>query len=135
MNLAILPLLLVFLAWPAPPELSVMKEVPLNQEFTVRVGQMARVEGGLKVSFLSVAEDSRCPEGVNCIWAGNGKIVLKISRRGRTPGKINLNTMLNPKEASYQGYEVKLVKLDPYPKKDVRHKRSDYVATLVVSKK
>ena len=46
-----------------------------------------------------------------------------------------LNTMLNPKQSSYRGYEVRLVKLEPHPKKGVRLRRREYVATLVVTRK
>jgi hypothetical protein len=132
---AILPLFFILTTAFAQP-LGNAKEAELNQEFDIRVGASVWIENeGLKVSFSHVAEDSRCPEGVACVWAGNGKIVLKLSKRGRIPGKINLNTMLEPKQASYRGYDIKLVKLEPYPKKDLRMKKNAYVATLIVSRK
>lgn len=135
MTAAILPFFFILTTAFAPP-VSRVKVVPLNQEFDIRVGSDVWIENeGLKVNFSHVAEDSRCPEGVACIWAGNGKIVLRLSKRGRIPGKINLNTMLEPKQASYRGYDIKLVKLEPYPKKDLRMKKNAYVATLVVSRK
>ncbi|MFC7356260.1 hypothetical protein ACFQO1_01060 [Jejudonia soesokkakensis] len=39
-------------------------------------GETAIVEG-YKITFIEVIEDSRCPEGVNCVWAG--RVHIKIS--------------------------------------------------------
>lgn len=136
MTSAILSLLFIFSAAVAPPAESVPKEAALGQEFEIRIGQQVSIKReGLRVSFTSLAEDSRCPEGVKCIWAGNGKVVLRLSKAGRRAGWMRLNTTLDPKQDDYRGYDVKLVSLSPYPKKDVPIKRKEYVATLVVSRK
>jgi hypothetical protein len=72
---------------------------------------------------------------VTCVWAGNGKVQLRLSKAGKRAALIKLNTNLDPKQDAYRGYEVKLVGLNPYPKKDVHIKKRDYVATLVVTRK
>lgn len=134
----ILPFLFVFMTMDAPAGSSASDDrmASLNKEFEITLGENVWIQNELlKVNFQSVAEDSRCPEGVNCIWAGNGKIVLRVMKARRRPGTMMLNTMLEPKQSSYQGYEIKLVKLDPYPKKDVRISKNDYVATLIVTRK
>jgi hypothetical protein len=57
--------------------------IVLEQEFKLKVGESAKaLREGLKVEFDSVAEDSRCPRGVTCIWAGNAKILLKVEKDG-----------------------------------------------------
>jgi hypothetical protein len=132
MKLAILSILLVFTTALAQPVDA--KKVALNQEFEIKVGETVSVEG-LKISFGTVAEDSRCPEGVKCVWAGNAKVILKLSKGRRRASQINLNTGIEPKHNLYYGYDIKLVKLNPYPKMNERIKGSDYVATLVVSRK
>jgi hypothetical protein len=114
----------------------VTKEAALNQEFEIRFGQQVSIKReGLKISFSSVAEDSRCPTGVQCIWAGNGKIVLKLSKVRKRAALLRLNTTVDPKQDDYLGYDVKLVSLSPYPKKDVGIRKRDYVATIIVTKK
>lgn len=113
-----------------------IRSVPLNKEFQIKAGEKVSLEkSSLTLSFTEVVEDSRCPENVKCIWAGNGKVALLISATGRRPGKVNLNTMLEPKQDSYGGYDVKLVKLDPYPKEGTAIGKGDYVATLLVTRK
>jgi uncharacterized protein YodC (DUF2158 family) len=112
-----------------------LKRASLGQEFKLKVGEQVLVkEIGLRLTFSRVAEDSRCPQGVNCIWAGNGRIIVKASRGGKM-ADVQLNTGLAPKEGRFEEYEVKLVELNPYPQKEgVPIKRGAYVATLVVSK-
>jgi len=113
-----------------------VKEAVLNQEFELKLGQQVLIENErLKISFIGVTEDSRCPEGVQCVWAGNGKVVLRLSKVRKRATMMKLNTGVDPKQNAYQGYDVKLVSLNPYPKKDVKIKIREYVVTLVVSKK
>jgi hypothetical protein len=46
-------------------------QVRLNEELSLSLGQRTSVEGeNLEVKFVEVVEDSRCPRGVTCIWAG-----------------------------------------------------------------
>lgn len=111
-------------------------EGSLGKEFKLRVGRGAVVRGeGLRAEFVSVVEDSRCPEGVNCIWAGNAKISLRLRKAGQKPATFDLNTGADPRSASHLGYEVTLVRLDPHPKADAPPNKKAYVATLLVRKK
>lgn len=112
-----------------------LKRASLGQEFKLKVGERVIIkEAGLNITFSAVAEDSRCPEGVNCIWAGNGRIIVKVSK-GRKKADVQLNTGLEPRQGRFHEYDVKLVALNPYPHKDtVPIKRGVYVATLVVNK-
>jgi hypothetical protein len=135
MSSAIFSFLFIFAAAVAEPAASIPKEAALGQEFEIKIGQQVSIRSeGLKLSFTQVAEDSRCPEGVQCIWAGNGKIVLRVSQARRRSSVMRLNTTTDPKQAAYRGYEVKLVGLNPYPKKDAPIRRREYVATLVVTR-
>ncbi|HKR02660.1 MAG TPA: hypothetical protein VJT09_18420 [Pyrinomonadaceae bacterium] len=134
---AIFPLLLVLTSTliPATPAVKV-KRVALDQEFEIRVGEDARVgDEGLMISFSRVAEDSRCPQGVECIWAGNARVALRLTRGRSRAAWLNLNTGVEPKESAYRGYQVKLVKLNPYPKKGRGIRKRDYVATLMISRR
>jgi hypothetical protein len=80
--------------------------------------------------FVTVSEDSRCPIGALCIWAGNAAVVIKIVDVMDT-----LNTNLNPKEIFYNSYKITLLKLSPYPQIGVPRDTTQYVAQFVVTKK
>jgi hypothetical protein len=138
MTSAILSFLFLFAATTAavPPQ-RVPKDVALDKEFQIRFGELVSIKKeGLKIGFENVAEDSRCPTGVECIQAGNAKIVIFMKNNRRRAYTIKLNTGVEPKQDKFlMKYDIKLVSLSPYPKKDAKIKSQDYVATLIVSKR
>ena len=111
------------------------KVIVLAQAFKLKVGESAKApDEGLKIEFDSVAEDSRCPKDVTCVWAGNAKILLKVRKNAAQPANVELNTNSNPKTFRYLEYELRLEELKPYPKSDAPTKSSDYEVTLTVHK-
>lgn len=111
------------------------KEIPLDQEFELKVGQEAIIKGEqLKAKFISVLEDSRCPKGVTCIQAGRGRVALQLTPRNKKSETVELSTASTEQEINFNGYQVKLVSLNPYPKMDSQVKTSEYVLNLTVSK-
>lgn len=111
--------------------------VRTGEEFKLRAGGRAALEGeGFGVRFDSVANDSRCPTGVTCVWAGNAEVLIE-AESGGAPAVMKLNTHGGenyPKEARHRQYVVTLVALTPHPAKDTRTKAADYEATLVIRK-
>lgn len=95
--------------------------------------QKTFLKSKLTVKFFSLIEDSRCPEGVNCIHAGNAQIKIEVSKNGEK--KIfEVNTNIGPKGATFDGYAIELISLTPVPKENIRINRNGYVATFVVSR-
>jgi hypothetical protein len=89
----------------------------LDREFGVREGEQVEVDGGqLTVRFLEVADDSRCPTGAQCAWAGEGVVLLRLARTGSEPAEVTLRTTPDKESATYQGYRVVLRELDPHPR-------------------
>lgn len=111
------------------------REIPLDQEFELKIGQEANIKSErLKVKFVSVLEDSRCPKGVNCIQAGQGRVALQVTTPNKKSETVELSTDLPKQEREFGGYQVKLVSLNPYPKMDNPVKPAEYVLILNVSK-
>lgn len=112
------------------------RQAEAGREFKLKAGQTARLRGErVRVRFAAVAEDSRCPQGVVCVWAGNAKVSLVLEREGGGRAGVELNTGVEPKVASAHGYEIRLVGLSPHPRADAKIDPKEYVATLVVSRK
>ena len=127
--------LLILLAISCADGSNTKRPVELGQEFDLRIGETASITAErYYVGFSSVTEDSRCPEGVDCIWAGNAVVRASISKVNGRQESVDLNTGLEPKEKLNGGYRLRLVRLRPYPKKDETIGKKDYVATFVVSK-
>ncbi|HYP52426.1 MAG TPA: hypothetical protein VEQ42_02740 [Pyrinomonadaceae bacterium] len=111
-------------------------QASLGQEFRLKAGREAELKAArLKVRFASVSEDSRCPTGVDCIWAGNARVSLVVQRAGGKQTTVELNTNVEPKAVSADGYELALTNLDPYPQSGAKIDPKDYTATLVVRQK
>ena len=108
-------------------------DADLGREFKIKYGEELTVEGqDWKVKFVSV-NDSRCEKGATCVWAGDAKILIGVRRAKAEEAQMELQ--LNGTQAEkYQQYKIRLVALDPYPRTDVKRKRSDYVATLLITK-
>ncbi|HEX7335199.1 MAG TPA: hypothetical protein VF290_27105 [Pyrinomonadaceae bacterium] len=111
------------------------RTIVLEQEFRLKIGESAKASSeGLQVEFDSVAEDSRCPKDVNCIWAGNAKILLKVRKDAAEAASVELNTNMTPKTSRYLEYELRLKDLKPYPESKAAIKSSEYEVTLTVHK-
>ena len=137
----ILLLLLLLIAGALAPNLiaAAFTQGParLGKEFAIKAGEQLKLEGSdFQVKFVGVPQDSRCPTGVNCIWAGNAEVTLNLNYDKCTTN-LTLNTHDSPQtkqEGKAGAFSVKLIKLDPYPRADEKIAASDYVATLVITK-
>jgi hypothetical protein len=109
-------------------------DVALGQEFKLKNGKEAVVRGEkLSIKVQSVS-DSRCPSGATCVWAGNGEVVIKVSKKNKKQVVATLNTSSDPKEIAYRGFKIKLVALSPYPKINQSIEPKNYEATMFVTK-
>lgn len=93
---------------------------------------------GLAITFVEVSEDSRCPKGVNCVWGGEAIIVVNAAEGGQDLGNFSLTLRpdkINLAVASFSGYFIKFVSLDPYPVSDRLTRPEEYIASLGVGKK
>ncbi|NIF04528.1 hypothetical protein F3J23_03660 [Chryseobacterium sp. Tr-659] len=75
----------------------------------------------MNITFKGVSEDSRCPEGVNCIWAGVAVAQVEVMGTTSRPTILNLATMDHPgrnyhQSADFNGYTITLQDVAPYPK-------------------
>jgi hypothetical protein len=118
----------------APRGGPVVVHARLGEDFRVIRGQDAVIDGEpLAVRFASVVEDSRCPVDARCVRAGEAKvqIVLRLPRRG--PEEVILSTEGGqPRYATYDRYDVRLVSLAPEPRTTVAHPL--YLATLRITR-
>jgi hypothetical protein len=106
---------------------------PLDQDFRLARGEAALVDGRLTLGFVAVTEDSRCPQGVMCIRAGEAKVRLDARIPGGGEMAVTVATEGGqPRVASFAGYDLRLVGLDPPRRTDVPNPA--YVATLRVSR-
>jgi hypothetical protein len=87
---------------------------------------------------LTSIKDGRCPTEVQCLWAGHATVNLQVSKAGLAPQTVTIGTpapasMGFPGEASYEGYRIRLIRLEPWNTQD-GPALSAYRATVGVSK-
>ena len=87
-------------------------KAPLGEEFRVRTGQTAQVED-LRVRFLRVTEDSRCPINARCIRAGSAKVEVELRAPRTAARRAILTTPDEPRGATYGAYEIEVLELQP----------------------
>ncbi len=112
---------------------AVVKEAQLDQPFTLFVRERAQL-GNLQIRFIGVPEDSRCPLDVECVWAGNAKIVLGVSLKDSDETVITINSTVDPQEALYAGYRIRFVSLKPERFSERLINPAEYRVTLIVSR-
>ena len=105
------------------------KSTKLGESFELKAGEAIVITGApVGFRFDSVLYDGRCPEGVECFWAGYAAIVLSFADE-----KDTMNT-IDRYKVSKGDYIVTLQKLSPYPKVRQQIPKDSYVAQFNVSK-
>jgi hypothetical protein len=100
-------------------------------DFTLRVKEWAQLDGTpLSVQVDTISEDSRCPSDVQCVWAGNARVQLRMRTATAGDAVMPVNTMLDPRSASYGGRTVTLVGVEPQPRQGQPIRQEDYRVRL-----
>lgn len=87
----------------------------------------------LRLSFLSVSADSRCPIDATCIWQGNAAVEIALGVGMGPSHPVTLNTSEGRPTAVFAGYRVTLAALLPAPRSDRQIAPKDYRASFVVT--
>lgn len=95
-----------------------------DQAIDIKLRQGERVllrPGAVIVEFSKTEEESRCPEDVTCVWAGQAVIRIRLNPDHPSPAGFTLTIpglVQTPHEGSSfdtLGYRWTLLRLDPYP--------------------
>lgn len=86
------------------------------------------------VQLLKVIEDSRCPKGVDCVWAGNAKVLVQIidSAGKKTQKEIVFSGGTIAPLYTEDGIEIILRGLAPYPNASSKINPKDYYLLMDV---
>jgi hypothetical protein len=122
-------------AAPAGPRAS------LGREFSIALGESIPLEGTpYSLTFRRVLEDSRCAQGVTCVWEGNARLEIELlAFEHRPPGfeagsvSVELNTSSRiPTKDPGSGIIMEIRRLEPIPRSDAP--TLGYVVTLFARK-
>ena len=103
-----------------------------TQTFSLDEGQTGHLSNGGKITFTNVVNESRCPTGVQCVWAGTATVRFHLvpSSGGEAaevlavlPGGIGKDDVANLLPVDTLGVSVTLAELLPYPVANVKPTR------------
>ncbi len=113
----------------------------IGEELTLCFGEKGVIKDNvnqLDLEFIKLVEDSRCPERVQCIWAGRAVVELRInSTEIITLGNGDLIRATNSpfvNSVEYNNYRITLLDVS-YGKKRNQGKEEKYQIKLRVDKK
>jgi hypothetical protein len=109
--------------------------VPLNERFTLAPGEVAVVDDAdVRVRFVRVSGDSRCPADAVCIQGGDAVVQLVVvDENGAAEYELHTGDSARA-SVSHRGVRVELVELQPYPFSSRTIAPGEYRATLAVSR-
>ena len=108
--------------------------VRLNEQFTLAPGESAAVQDtSLRVQFVRVSGDSRCPADAVCIQGGDA--IVHVRAVDTTSAAYELHTGDQARAAAtHGGFRIELAQLQPYPFSSRTIAASEYRATLSISR-
>jgi hypothetical protein len=124
----------IFLALLTVALLSATALASKPEVLTLKTGQQKRAgKGEITIKFLSVEEDSRCPEKAACVWQGNARIKVRIGFRKGESKVVEMNSDMGPKGDQIGGWAIYLTSLTPKPL-GKNASRQRYHATFEISR-
>ncbi|MCA1661917.1 MAG: hypothetical protein LC648_07070 [Novosphingobium sp.] len=86
-----------------------------------RLGETVSV-GAARVTPLALLEDSRCPQGVQCVWAGRVRITARIS----TGAGTTTRELTSGQPVTVADGALTLVEVQPLRRRDAPPRPEDY---------
>jgi len=106
-------------------------DIPYNtSDLVLGVGENGKA-GDLKITLNSVMQDSRCPSGVQCIWAGLVEVKINISG-GSKSENVNISSGQTPHV--FDGYSISIVSVSPVRESKKQIIDSEYRITFRILK-
>jgi len=80
----------------------------------------------IEIKFLKVIQDSRCPEGAECIWQGN--IIIEVLVDKTLPFIL----IYGQSPVYYKNFQIRFINAFPNPKLETEIKPEDYKVSIEV---
>ncbi len=111
-------------------------------DFTITQSKSPK-KTGIQLFLKQVISDARCPQGVDCIWAGEAQANISTYKNGKwldetiltfSAKKEQENKEWLSKQLSIPIEKIKSIILFPYPKDGQKINPKDYVVKVTINK-
>ena len=111
-----------------------VKQGMLDTPVRLKVGQSLDVDGML-ITVEKISEDSRCPQGAQCIWAGKVSVALHVQTQDSAFDMVLMLGLNDAGATQLVGVDsLTLKEVSPAPVLDQKISQSDYSVILLVRK-
>ncbi len=99
---------------------------------TIIISQKETKTSDTYLKLKNVLNDSRCPQGTNCIWAGEVTTILQVYKNNEAVEEKSITFNSKNRDENYKWLEnfyskkIKSVSVLPYPKDGIEIKKEDY---------
>ncbi len=105
----------------------------IDQEFSLEISKLYASTDGHYSVIINNVSDSRCPEGVQCIWQGEVTVNGELNVDGsKLPFEVH--SVVSQSNKQPEGYTIQIVDAKPYPKYGTESKPENLIVTLLVKK-
>lgn len=105
----------------------------IGKEESFQINQLYTSANGQYTLKITEVSDSRCPEGVQCIWQGEVTVKGDWTENGNK-SSFEIHSVMSNQTKQPTGYTVKIVDAKPYPKYGTESKPENLVVTLLIQK-
>ena len=119
----------VILGCADPAEVTADLGLPEPAEVTLSVGDTEQLEGGLMVTLEGIAEDSRCPADVECVWEGRLAADLRLGIFDEAGDEVRVDSS-EEGAVEWRQLRVTLVEATPDPVSTGPIPAADYRITV-----
>lgn len=105
----------------------------IGKEAAFQINQLYTSSDGQNTLMIKEISDSRCPEGVVCVWQGEVTVKGEWTANGNKSA-FEVHSVVSQQDKMPAGISLKIVDAKPYPKYGTESKPEDLVVTLLIQK-
>lgn len=114
------------------------KQVANENEILINSTSLSKVSNDYEMKITKIISDSRCPEGVNCIWAGEVQLEIEIYKNQRLKNTERLSISYKTLEQNKQFFaeyisadkKIKDILVQPIKKEGQNIELKEYVLKI-----
>lgn len=134
LTITILLLMGIVALFPACSGQPASQTADFGQEIILTPGQkVSLADDELVLRFVEAVNDSRCPTGVQCIWAGEVSVKVGIEYQGQTKSMVLTQSGSSESDTRLLDFRISF-DVQPYPEAEKQLKAADYRLCLVVTR-
>ncbi len=109
-----------------------------GEEILLEYGKTVAIQSHDLLISLSNVEDSRCPKGVSCVWAGKATGHFSIQEKEiKKSIKLEAKGLCNKdcgETKAIDNYTIELIQIHPQPVSSKKIQLEEYSATFIINK-